>query len=317
MNVVAVLKDMEGGNGGWGVKIGDLVKPRKIKALLMGEGRGVEHQKWPYWFVVCHMALGLTAYPARILATDTLVDCSTLHMYTLVTMGLMWTFFFLTSRTDPGVIDRKSKDGELRKLAERMGEQYDEVLEGLGRETTNDGQVAMAGVKHPPLCHTCHIVKPTRSKHCRVKRKCTLIFDHYCPFVSNGVGMCNYKYFFLYILFHCLSQVGFMVTVFKYLGRNGWDWFMGTVGLYVCLFVLPGLMMLSYHTQLIHKNLTTNEHSNLFRYKYLHDGNGRYRNPFDQGFMANLYDRMMPSVTSYQVGGGREGEKDELLGNIV
>ncbi|GMI41278.1 hypothetical protein TrCOL_g7652 [Triparma columacea] len=317
--VVNILEEhMKAGKGGWGISFKDLSNPRKIKELFMGGGKGVEHQKWPYWFVVGHMSLGLLMYPARILSTDVLIDCSTLHVFTLMCMAATWTFFFLTSKTDPGLIDERSKDPALRMLAARLRSQYDDVLENLGRETTNDGRVA--GELHPPLCHTCHIVRPLRSKHCRVKRKCTLMFDHYCPFVGNGVGMGNYMYFILYLTFHCLAMVGYNITMVKYLHRNGWDWMVGTLGVYVGMFLLPGLGMVSYHIQLIAKNLTTNEHANLFRYKYLHDSGGRYRNPWDQGIMGNLYERFInPSERCYVIpgDGDREGEKDDLLANAV
>ncbi|CAN0432913.1 unnamed protein product, partial [Phaeothamnion confervicola] len=46
--------------------------------------------------------------------------------------------------------------------------------------------------------------------------------------------------------------------------------------------------------QLISRNLTTNEHQNWFRYAYLKDGSGRYANPFDRGFGANLLSRLLP-----------------------
>ena len=65
--------------------------------------------------------------------------------------------------------------------------------------------------------------------------------------------MGNYRYFFLYILFHCLAMFGYNITMYKFLYRNGWDWLIGTLGLYVGLFILPGLGMLSYHLQLISK----------------------------------------------------------------
>uniref|UniRef100_W5N4W3 Palmitoyltransferase n=1 Tax=Lepisosteus oculatus TaxID=7918 RepID=W5N4W3_LEPOC len=41
------------------------------------------------------------------------------------------------------------------------------------------------------LCHTCHIVKPFRTKHCRVTNRCVEQFDHYCPYIYNDVGRRN------------------------------------------------------------------------------------------------------------------------------
>ena len=48
--------------------------------------------------------------------------------------------------------------------------------------------------------------------------------------------------------------------------------------------------MNGYHAHLVLHNLTTNEHINKTRYHYLKDDAGRFHNPFDQGFLANIAD---------------------------
>lgn len=307
-----------------GVYVKDLCSPKKWKEMLMGGGRSIEHQKWPFRFVVLHMSLAGLIYPMRIFANSdnpVLTDASVLHLYTIVTMGLMWGFFFAVNLTDPGAIDKCSGDDRMKNLHRELGGVYDDTLEQLGEETNTDGKPNSKKV--PPLCHSCHISKPLRSKHCRVTRKCVLMFDHYCPFVGNCVGLYNYRYFFLYIVNHCLSQLGFIITCAKYLSRAGFDWYMCFSMVYVGMFILPGLMMLQYHVQLIRMNLTTNEHSNLFRYDYLKDAHGRYHNPFNQGVMHNFYTRMVPDEGSYTLGGARggraggEGDEERLLANMV
>ncbi|GMH52258.1 hypothetical protein TrST_g7429 [Triparma strigata] len=323
--VEIILRDHGyGDDGGRGTRFGgvylrDLCSPSAWKNMLLGGGRSIEHQKWPFRFVVFHMTLAFLIYPLRIFNSDVLVDCSVLHLYSIFTMGLMWGFFFMTWGTDPGKVDKCGRE-DMRVLREVLGKEYDDTLESLGEETGMDGRPSSKKV--PPLCHSCHISKPLRSKHCRVTRKCVLMFDHYCPFVGNCVGLYNYRYFILYILNHCLSQIGFIITCGKYLHRSGFDWYMSFSMVYVGMFLFPGLMMLQYHVQLIRMNLTTNEHSNLFRYEYLKDGQGRYRNPFDKGFMHNLYTRMVPGEEAYTIGGGGregrgEGDQDRLLANMV
>jgi hypothetical protein len=51
-----------------------------------------------------------------------------------------------------------------------------------------------------------------------------------------------------------------------------------------------GVTMNGYHAHLVLHNLTTNEHINKSRYHYLKDDMGRFRNPFDFGFLGNIAD---------------------------
>jgi hypothetical protein len=50
-------------------------------------------------------------------------------------------------------------------------------------------------------CKWCSKYKPDRCHHCRVCRTCILKMDHHCPWIYNCVGFCNYKYFFLLIMY--------------------------------------------------------------------------------------------------------------------
>ena len=70
-------------------------------------------------------------------------------------------------------------------------------------------------------------------------------------------------------------------------------------GLYIGLFIVPSGGMCIYHTQLMLANLTTNEHQNVTRYKYLFNEQGQYKNLFFRGFLNNFLDRFSPSEASY------------------
>ena len=60
------------------------------------------------------------------------------------------------------------------------------------------------------------------------------------------------------------------------------------------LFIMFGFAMITYHTQLVLSNLTTNEHMNMGRYEHFRDANGLVRNPWDCGILGNLSDRFLP-----------------------
>ena len=78
-------------------------------------------------------------------------------------------------------------------------------------------------------------------------------------------------------------------------------------------------MMVVYHTQLVLGNLSTNEQSNIRRYRYFWS-EGRFRNPFDHGKVRNILLRMSPDRSSYELNpldGGNSEERQAMLTNEV
>lgn len=156
------------------------------------------------------------------------------------------------------------------------------------------------------LCHTCQIVRPPRSKHDRVSGKCVLLFDHYCPFVDNTIGLENYKYFYLFLVSMFWALLSFVITLYMYLHRytktHTMPWGFFLMGLEVSLTLLPITGMALYHTQLSMVNLSTNEHMNVRKYSYFFtkkNGEKHFKNPWHKGSVGNFNERMNPSETSY------------------
>jgi len=149
----------------------------------------------------------------------------------------------------------------------------------------------MTEVNSMPLCHTCRIVKPLRSKHCTQRKKCVPMFDHYCPYIGNTIGGGNYFQFVTFIFVGMLGVGATFAASVQYLlvvsSTNPVAWFMAVDFFFV---TMMALMMNQYHLSLILRNLTTNEDMNKHRYHYLKDDLNHYRNPFSRGPCGNCHE---------------------------
>jgi len=213
---------------------------------------------------------------------------------------------------------------EMQNLTRELRNQYEETLErfatedGLGKEGASD-------VAPPSLCHSCHIAKPLRSKHCRIINKCVVLFDHHCPFVGTTIGLYNYRYFYSFVFCMTVAEIFFGITGICYLrhgrqddGGGGREYKIIFLALYLSLFGLLSSGLCIYHTQLINKDLTTNEHTNLHRFKYLtYDPATRtVSNPFDKGFVRNFLGRLKPWKGSYMLAYCNLDQRGEMENDI-
>ena len=220
---------------------------------------------------------------------------------------------------------------EMLTLSMDLHRQYEETLESfaLVDDSSNSSSGYKLEKKKPNLCHSCHIVKPIRSKHCRVMNHCVLLFDHHCPFVGTTIGLYNYKYFYAFVVFFTITDILFTITGFLHwkhgpvvvdamataadVKPSNELWIILIV-IYFSLYTMMTGGLSIYHTQLIRMNLTTNEHQNMFKYDYLKkkndDGSVSFHNPFNNGFLRNFMSRMFPSRDSYTlpIGGGNNSD---------
>lgn len=86
------------------------------------------------------------------------------------------------------------------------------VLVGLGQE-----------------CTTCHVPRPSRSKHCRLCHHCVRRFDHHCPWINNDVAENSMRYFLGFLFCHAVSCTWACVDLYRsirqfLIAHRAWGW---------------------------------------------------------------------------------------------
>ena len=132
-------------------------------------------------------------------------------------------------------------------------------------------------------CYTCSVHRPPRGKHCVVCQCCVDRHDHHCKFLSNCIGLRNYRFFILFIFNSCLLA-GFVLTVLLLPGTPSMDavlyWML--IGASSLTVLLTGNLLV-YHGKLILSGSTSYED-----FKGVVDEGSR-QNPFSLGsWQVNL-----------------------------
>ncbi|XP_075471713.1 uncharacterized protein LOC142503430 isoform X2 [Ascaphus truei] len=194
-----------------------------------------------------------------------------LHIMFLLSNALMWIFFLKASLMGPGFLPQNT-------------EEYNYAVKQI--VNLNDWMNGRSPLNR--LCHTCRLVKPFRSKHCRVTNRCVSHFDHYCPYIYNDVGHHNRTYFVGFLATICMN-----CTIGVYLC---WDWFhmegrsflIGIGFLFLSIIMVISALMTAMCLYMAAVNITTNERINVKKYAYFKDDKGKFRNPFDRGLFLNV-----------------------------
>jgi palmitoyltransferase len=294
---------------------------------------------FPFFWMTAHILLAGVIFATQFVGlgsnkedSSLLLDKIGLHFFFVISWIMTLCYLYLVYTTNPGILGgfADSKGGssrdkiglEMEAVTKELHREYDEIIESYSKDFPPQD-------KRVQLCHSCRIVKPLRSKHCRVTRRCVLVFDHHCPFVGTTVGLYNYIYFYLFLLSFCLMAVGFITAWITFLVRsNQFPTGIFLLGGYFAMYLIPVGFMLCYHTTLVLGNTSTNEQMNVRKYRYLWDESGRFHNPFNRGIVQNILQRVWPDRTSYDLGqqgmvGGdlnptryRE-ERQSMLDNMV
>ncbi|XP_066429869.1 uncharacterized protein [Eleutherodactylus coqui] len=193
------------------------------------------------------------------------------HIIFALSNVLMWIFFLKASLMDPGFLPQ---DTEEYHYAVRQAINFNDWKNGknpLGR-----------------LCHTCHLVKPLRSKHCCMTNRCVAYFDHYCPYIYNDVGQRNRAYFLGFLLTMCINCLFGIYLCWNWFQVEGQSLLIGLGCLFLIIIGFVSAVMTGMCLYMAAMNITTNERVNAKRYFYLMDKTGKFYNPFDRGLRLNL-----------------------------
>lgn len=252
-----------------------------IKFLLLGYEEK-EYAYWP-WRIVFVSNLLASLVTIQSAMDYVLADLYFFHLIGVMFQVVWWLLFYMCLVKSPGIV----QDNPNPKYS------YATAIETIGNTHVSNAST-------PHVCHTCHVLRPLRSKHCKIKRCCVQKFDHFCPFVGNTVGRDNYKYFVSLLFTHAVCFFFWIIVATYTLRRVTISWMYTLYILYSCLWQVLIFSLLGYHLQLIFKNLTTNEHVNTSKYKYLKNSSNFFENPYDKHSQYdNFMDGMFPSTQDF------------------
>ncbi|CAD6217917.1 unnamed protein product [Miscanthus lutarioriparius] len=251
------------------------------------------------WIFLSYVVDPSSAHPALVSASS------------LVLLATVTASFAMAATRDPGIIPRNNPAA-------------------LSPSSVEDGTAGSARTAHPSrflvvngvevrlkFCRTCKIHRPPRSYHCAVCDNCVDKFDQHCPWISQCVGLRNYR-FYLLLMCSALAFYAFIFTfsvtrirvkldaanaeVFGYLVTALPETSALAALSFMAVCVLACL--LASHAFLVAKNKTSHE-----RYK------GRYRsspNPYDKGVVGNikecLFDKLPPPRVDFRAAAAAEAE---------
>ncbi|XP_006296259.2 probable protein S-acyltransferase 2 [Capsella rubella] len=232
--------------------------------------------------------------------------------HSLVLLGALlltvldFTFLFLTSSRDPGIIPRNKEapEAEGYDMVTQSSEWVNNKLGNTKIPRTKDILVNGYTVK-VKFCDTCLLYRPPRASHCSICNNCVQRFDHHCPWVGQCIALRNYPYFICFIstsTFLCLYVFVFSwVSMLEVHGKmllmvitNDFVFVVLILYCFVVVWFVGGLTV--FHLYLICTNQTTYEN---FRYRY-----DKKENPYGKGLFKNLYElffaRIPPPMINFR-----------------
>ena len=161
---------------------------------------------------------------------------------------------------------------------------YEEQMDGV---ITTDAQYNFA----------YNFSKPERGSLTRKGRRLILRADHICPWISNWVGLKNYRYFFTKLFWTVIMFIIWFVIlgfVIADMIKNGWKTNVTNISMLICaipvvLFFIFFMIVFIRHIRYLCTNMTTLQELKMERE---HDD----ENPYDLGCWNNCSETMGPKA---------------------
>ncbi|KAK8667717.1 hypothetical protein V6N13_007865 [Hibiscus sabdariffa] len=239
----------------------------------------------------------------------------------LILTVLDFSFLFLTSSGDPGIIPRNSKAPE----SSSGGSKYSSKVPpwdwannkpNLKIPKVKDVSLKNGQIVKVKFCETCLLYRSPRASHCSICDNCVQKFDHHCPWVGQCIGLRNYPFYICFIS----SSTALCIYVFSCSWinilrqpRGLWSAMAGDimsvfliVYCFLTVWFVGGLTV--FHFYLISTNQTTYES---FRYRY-----DKKKNPFNKGVLGNFFEvffsRIPPSQLNLRGWATEDDNKREM-----
>lgn len=179
LGCLALMTDCCGCSGRFASAVQPLlsVVPGPVRRGVYGAYHWVVHEPNPLFQAVYLLLVG-GGYIVYVFLGLPQLPGDSIHQYMHVPIMLtVFSTFYAACTRDPGVITK-------------------ETLPLHAQTYKHDEVIFLQGNK----CSTCLLLKPARSKHCRICDHCVARFDHHCVWVNSCVGGNNYFSFLVFLL---------------------------------------------------------------------------------------------------------------------
>lgn len=118
--------------------------------------------------------------------------CMLRHTLTLKYMQ-DFTFLFMTSGRDPGIIPRNAQPPELDESVDLNTPSIEWISNKDVKLPRTKDLIVNGHSVRVKFCDTCLLYRPPRASHCSICNNCIQKFDHHCPWVGQCIGLVSIK----------------------------------------------------------------------------------------------------------------------------